>query len=129
MAEVETIDGVPMKALPLVPRAVAVMEYAIKAAIGHKSVPKGGDPEYMNGPWYQSRGGLRIGDVMKKSKKKKYGVGAFADERCSSGSSRSRSRSRCRCRRSRRSKVRARARARAREALTFCLCHVSGTHT
>ena len=110
MAEVETIDGVPMKALPLVPRAVAVMEYAIKAAIGHKSAPKGGDPEYMNGPWYQSRGGLRIGDVMKKSKKKKYGVGAFADERCSSGSSRSRSRSRCRCRRSRRSKVRARER-------------------
>ena len=95
MAEVETIDGIPMKALPLVPRAVAVMEYAIKAAIGHKSIPKGGDPAYMNGPWYQSRGGLRIGDVMKKSKKKKYGVGAFADERCSSGSSsRSRSRSR-----------------------------------
>ena len=93
MAEAETIDGIPMKALPLVPRAVAVMEYAIKAAIGHKSIPKGGDPEYMNGPWYQSRGGLRIGDVMKKSKKKKYGVGAFADERCSSGSS-SRSRSR-----------------------------------
>ena len=54
-AEVETVDGIMLKPVPLVPRPVALMEYAIMAAIGHKSIPKGGDPEYMNGPWYKPR--------------------------------------------------------------------------
>ena len=51
------------------------------AAIGHKSIPKGGDPEYMNGPWYKPRVGRRIGDVMKTATTKKYRVGAFVRTR------------------------------------------------
>ena len=78
MTEVEEIDGVPMKAVPLVPRAVAVLEYAIKKAIGHPSTPKGGDPDYMNGPWYKSRHGRRQGAVMKGVPKKKYGRGVHS---------------------------------------------------
>ena len=34
---------------PLVPRAVVLMDFALKAARGDKSVPKGGRPEYRNG--------------------------------------------------------------------------------
>ena len=41
-------------------------EYAIKAAVGHASVPKGGDAKGMRGPWYKSRGGKCIGEVKKK---------------------------------------------------------------
>ena len=78
--EAKEVDGVPMKSVPLVPRAIAIMEYAIKAAVGHPSVPKGGDAKYMSGPWYKSRGGKRIGEVM--MKKKKFGTGAYSDQKC-----------------------------------------------
>ena len=53
---------------------------AIKAAVGHASVPKGGDAKYMSGPWYKSRNGERIGETMKK--KKKHGTGPYADTKC-----------------------------------------------
>ena len=82
----------PVKPVPLdVPRAVAILEYAIKAAVGHASVPKGGDTKYMSGPWYKSRGGKRIGEMMKKKKKhgalpapsaaRPHAGGAFAGKR------------------------------------------------
>jgi len=59
--EVEVGTEVVRRDVPLVPSAVSIMEYAIKAAIGDASVPKGGRPEYRSGPWYKSLFGGRRG--------------------------------------------------------------------
>tara|TARA_B110001452_G_scaffold267342_1_gene276849 strand:- start:1957 stop:4386 length:2430 start_codon:yes stop_codon:yes gene_type:complete len=78
MSEAVVEDGVTIRpALPVVPRPVTLMEYVIKCAIGHPSCPKGGDPEYMSGPWYKRRFGKPIGESM--GKQKQYGRGAYAD--------------------------------------------------
>ena len=52
---------------------------AVKAAIGHPSAPKGGTPEYRNGPWYKKVGGKAQGDWL--GKKKQFGYGAYADKK------------------------------------------------
>lgn len=56
-----------------------VMEYVVKSATGHPSAPKGGTPEYRNGPWYKARRGRKQGDVL--GKKKRYGRGPYADKK------------------------------------------------
>ena len=61
---------------PHVPRAVAIMEFALKAARGDVSVPKGGRPEYRNGPWYKSVNGKRQGERMRK--KNAFGHGPYS---------------------------------------------------
>ena len=70
---VRTEEGVP-----LVPRPVAIMEFSLKAARGDASVPKGGRPEYRDGPWYKSVNGKRQGQLMKKWKKHAYGRGSYS---------------------------------------------------
>ena len=65
-----------MVTVPLLPSWAAVMEYVVKAATGHPSVPKGGTPEYRNGPQYKNLYGKRQGDRC--GKKKKFGYGAYA---------------------------------------------------
>ena len=65
--------------VPLVPSWAAVMEYAVKVAIGHPTTPKGGTREYRNGPWYKTVYGKRQGDRM--GKKQKYGHGSYADKK------------------------------------------------
>ena len=55
------------------------MEYVVKSATGHPSAPKGGTPEYRNGPWYKARRGRKQGDVL--GKKKRYGRGPYADKK------------------------------------------------
>ena len=55
------------------------MEYAVKAAIGHTTTPKGGTREYRNGPWYKSVYGKTQGERL--GKKKKFGHGAYADKK------------------------------------------------
>ena len=42
--------------------------------------PKGGWPEYMNGPWYRQILGIDQGDRMREENQGKYGHGAFKDE-------------------------------------------------
>ena len=54
------------------------MEYAVKAAAGHPSTPKGGTREYRNGPWYRSVYGTRQGDRM--GAEKAFGHGPYADK-------------------------------------------------
>ena len=54
---------------PRVPRPVAIMEFSLKAARGDESVPKGGRPQYRDGPWYKSVHGKRQGHRMRKAKK------------------------------------------------------------
>jgi len=44
---------------PSVPTWGMVMEYVVKSATGHPSAPKGGTPEYRNGPWYKARRGRK----------------------------------------------------------------------
>lgn len=63
---------------PLVPRPVAIMEFALKAARGDRSVPKGGRPEYRNGPWYKKVNGTRQGDRMRKAGQKAHGHGPYS---------------------------------------------------
>ena len=63
---------------PLVPRAVVLMDFALKAARGDKSVPKGGRPEYRNGPWYKQMGGKKQGERMRKAKKNLFGQGPYS---------------------------------------------------
>ena len=67
----ESTLSAEMPPMPRVPSPVAIMEWAVKQATGHESIKKGGDAEYMNGPWYKSRGGKRIGDIYKRSAKKR----------------------------------------------------------
>ena len=55
------------------------MEYVVKSGTGHPSAPKGGTPEYRNGPWYKARRGRKQGDVL--GKKKRYGRGPYADKK------------------------------------------------
>ena len=66
------------KGVPLVARPVAIMEFALKAARGDASVPKGGRPEYRDGPWYKSVNGKRPGQRMAKWKKHAYGRGPYS---------------------------------------------------
>ena len=65
--------------VPRVPTWHMVMEYAVKASTGHSSTPKGGTPEYRNGPWYKAVYGKKQGDRM--GKKKKYGYGSYAEKK------------------------------------------------
>ena len=58
---IECADG-EVRAQPVVPTWGAVMEYAVKTAVGHPSTPKGGTLEYRNGPWYKTLRGKRQGD-------------------------------------------------------------------
>ena len=76
------VDGeVSMKVLPKMPRPASIVEFAMKAAMGHPSTPKGGSPEYRNGPWYKLVHGRGQGDRMRSAKKKqKFGSGPYADE-------------------------------------------------
>jgi hypothetical protein len=53
----------------LVPRPVALMEFALKAASGHPSVPKGGRAEYRDGPWYKTLHGKGQGARMQREKR------------------------------------------------------------
>ena len=62
---------------PLIPRPVAIMEWALKAARGDASVQKGGRIEYRNGPWYKSVRGKRQGTRMQKATASAYGRGPF----------------------------------------------------
>ena len=62
-----------------------VMEYAVKAATGHPTTPKGGTLEYRNGPWYKTIGGRKQGERM--GKKKRYGYGP-STQRASSATAR-----------------------------------------
>ena len=79
MSEVVEVEGVVVQpSLPKVPPPVAVLEYAIKRAVGHPSCPKGGDPSYMNGRQYKRRFGKKIGDTMKKGK---FGYGAYKNQK------------------------------------------------
>jgi len=56
-----------------------VLEFLIKSAIGHPTTPKGGTPEYRNGPWYKKVNGKKQGDRM--GRKRAFGAGAYADTR------------------------------------------------
>ena len=55
------------------------MEYVVKSATGHPSAPKGGTPEYRNGPWYKAVHGKKQGNSM--GDKKAYGYGAYANKK------------------------------------------------
>ena len=55
------------------------MEYVVKSATGHPSTPKGGTPEYRNGPWYKAPHGKKQGDSM--GAKKAYGYGSYATKK------------------------------------------------
>ena len=61
---------------PFLPTWGMVMEYVVKSATGHPSTPKGGTPEYRNGPWYKAPHGKKQGDSM--GAKKAYGYGSYA---------------------------------------------------
>jgi hypothetical protein len=63
---------------PLVPRPAAIMEFALKASRGDKSVPKGGRPEYRNGPQYKSVLGKRQGDRMLQAQRNTFGQGPYS---------------------------------------------------
>ena len=63
---------------PLVPRAVAVAEFALRAARGDKSVPKGGRPEYRDGEWYKKVNGKGQGARMRNAKKNAFGQGPYS---------------------------------------------------
>ena len=78
MQEVELEGGI-LAEVPMVPSWGAVMEYAVKSAIGHKTTPKGGTREYRNGPWYKSVYGKTQGERL--GKKKRFGHGAYADKK------------------------------------------------
>jgi len=64
--------------MPRVPRAAAIMEWALKAAQGDKAIPKGGRPEYRDGPQFKSVGGKRQGQRMCKAPQQAFGRGAFS---------------------------------------------------
>ena len=64
---------------PFVPTWGMVMEYVVKSGTGHPSAPKGGTPEYRNGPWYKAIFGRKQGDLL--GKKKRYGCGPYADKK------------------------------------------------
>ena len=63
---------------PLVPRPVAVMEFALRAARGDNSVPKGGRPEYRDGEWYKTMHGKGQGERVKNAKKNAFGQGPYS---------------------------------------------------
>ena len=63
---------------PLVPRTVAVMEFALRAARGDKRVPKGGRPEYRDGKWYKTVHGKGQGERMRSAKKNAFGQGPYS---------------------------------------------------
>ena len=75
---VEREDGEALE-VPLVTSWGSVLEYAVKSATGHPSTPKGGTPEYRNGPWYKTVYGKRQGDRM--GAEKAYGHGPYADRK------------------------------------------------
>ena len=54
------------------------MEWAVKAARGDKSIPKGGRPDYRDGPQFKSVGGKRQGQRMRKAPLQAFGRGAFS---------------------------------------------------
>ena len=62
-----------------VPSEAAVMEYVLVMAVGDAtSRPKGGRPEYRNGPQFKlSLNGMKHGDMM--GKHKEFGRGSHAD--------------------------------------------------
>ena len=76
---VEGESGESCRVGPRVPTWGMVMEYVVKSCTGHPSTPKGGSPEYRNGPWYKARQGRRQGDSM--GKEKMYGRGPYADKK------------------------------------------------
>ena len=69
-------DGETVETVPLLPPWAAVMEYVVKTAIGHASVPKGGTKKYRNSPQYKTLFGKAHGD--RRGKKKKFGYGPYA---------------------------------------------------
>ena len=70
---VEGESGEQCRLEPHVPTWGMVLEFVVKASTGHPSTPKGGSPEYRNGPWYKTIRGQKQGDRL--GKKKKYGRG------------------------------------------------------
>jgi hypothetical protein len=76
---VEGESGEQCRLEPQVPTWGMVLEYVVKASTGHPSTPKGGSPEYRNGPWYKTIRGQKQGDCL--GKKKKYGRGPYADKK------------------------------------------------
>ena len=76
--EVEGEDGVVRK-VPMVPSWGMVLEYLIKSSTGHPSTPKGGTPEYRNGPQYKLVYGVPQGERM--GEKKRYGYGSYAEKK------------------------------------------------
>ena len=76
--EVEGEDGVVRK-VPMVPSWGMVLEYLIKSSTGHPSTPKGGTPEYRNGPQYKLVYGVPQGERM--GEKKRYGYGGYAEKK------------------------------------------------
>ena len=76
---VEGESGEQCRLEPHVPTWGMVLEFVVKASTGHPSTPKGGSPEYRNGPWYKTIRGRKQGDGL--GKKKKYGRGPYADKK------------------------------------------------
>jgi hypothetical protein len=76
---VEGESGEQCRLEPHVPTWGMVLEFVVKASTGHPSTPKGGSPEYRNGPWYKTICGQKQGDRL--GKKKKYGRGPYADKK------------------------------------------------
>eukprot|EP00966_Prymnesium_polylepis_P229758 5316139-Prymnesium_polylepis.1 len=61
---IDAMRGLLGTGVPRVPRAVAIIEWALRAARGDKSIPKGGRPEYRDGPWYKPvRGKQQVGQT------------------------------------------------------------------
>ena len=66
---------------PLVAKPVMIMEYILKLAIGDgEACPKGGRPEYRNGPQYEQALGKQQGDRMREENKGECGWGAHKNE-------------------------------------------------
>jgi hypothetical protein len=57
---VEGESGEQCRLEPHVPTWGMVLEFVVKASTGHPSTPKGGSPEYRNGPWYKTICGKRL---------------------------------------------------------------------
>ena len=76
---VEGESGEQCRLEPQVSTWGMVLEFVVKASTGHPSTPKGGSPEYRNGPWYKTIRGQKQGNRL--GKKKKYGRGPYADKK------------------------------------------------
>ena len=63
----------------MVPEWGMVFEYMVKAATGHPTTPKGGTPEYRNGPWYKSVYGVPQGKRL--GRKQQFGYGAYSSKK------------------------------------------------